>query len=71
MTLANNYVPKNDSYSIWECKTDGIKNISFPTSQFINLSFLEYTVFYNYRIFLVKILSLILDDLDKNLVYFY
>ena len=32
MTPANNYVPKNDSYSTRECKTEGVKNISFPTS---------------------------------------
>ena len=57
--------PKEYFYSTRECKNKGMKKISFPSSEHINLSFLECTTFHNY-IFFAKILSLILV-----LVYFY
>ena len=57
--------PKEYFYSTRECKNTGMKKISFPSSEHINLSFLECTTFHNY-IFFAKILSLILV-----LVYFY
>ena len=57
--------PKEYLYSTRECKNKGMKKISFPSREHINLSFLECTTFHNY-IFFAKILSLILV-----LVYFY
>ena len=57
--------PKEYFYSTRECKNKGMKKSSFPSSEHINLSFLECTTFHNY-IFFAKILSLILV-----LVYFY
>ena len=58
--------PKKDSYSTRESKNRRVENISFPTSKYINLSFLKCRTLHNCGIFLAKVLSLILDGLDKT-----